>query len=181
MRNRQSSSRKDKRTQVLILLLSLISVAAISVSVWTVFFRENNSPFVPDYEIPEKEEHAEPIPNDPDEKLESPQGGGAVSLTYANQVGVDLGSGEISLLFANPRKSNQDMVLQIVIQDQVIAQSGTVSPGYRVTKLELLEGMTDLLSVGGYNGKFVVLYYDQDTGEKSIINTEIPVQISVSQ
>ena len=172
MRNRQS---------ILILFLLVISIAASCVSVWALFFRETKPSFAPDYEIPEKEEHAESIPNDSDEKLDAPQGGGAVSLTYANQVGIDLSTGEISLLFANPGKSNQDVVLQIVIQDQIIAQSGTISPGYRLTNLELLEGMADMLSPGGYNGKFVVLYYDQETGEKSIVNTEIPIQISVSQ
>lgn len=37
------------------------------------------------------------------------------------------------------------------------------------------------LSAGGYEGKFAVLYYDPDTGEKAVVNTEIPVTITVSE
>lgn len=37
------------------------------------------------------------------------------------------------------------------------------------------------LTPGGYNGNFVVLYYQPDTHEKTIVNTEIPVNITVVQ
>ena len=177
----KTSSRTDKKNQLLILLLLLISIAAICVSVWALFFRVPDISLAPDYAPQEQEEHAETIPDDTGDKMEAPQGGGAVSLTYANQVSIDLNACTVSLLFANPGKSNQDMVLQIVIQDQVIAQSGTISPGYRVMDLELLEGAAKMLSAGGYDGKFVVLYYNQETGEKAIINTEIPIQITVTE
>lgn len=105
--------------------------------------------------------------------------GGAVSLTYTTQVTISLAEGQASLYFANPSRPNQDIVLQIVVQDVVLAQSGTISPGKQVTTLELLEGAADQLSAGGYNGEFVVLYYQPDTHEKTIVNTQIPVNITV--
>lgn len=105
--------------------------------------------------------------------------GGAVSLTYTTQVTISLAEGQASLYFANPSRSNQDIVLQIVVQDVVLAQSGTISPGKQVTTLDLLEGAADQLSAGGYNGEFVVLYYQPDTHEKTIVNTQIPVNITV--
>ena len=71
------------------------------------------------------------------------------------------------------------MVLQIAVQNTVILQSGTLKPGNQVKLLTLLEGMEAQLSPGGYEGKFVVLYYDPDTGEKSMVNTEIPITIHV--
>ena len=71
------------------------------------------------------------------------------------------------------------MVLQLVVQDVVIAQSGTISPGKRVEKLDLLPDAAQRLSPGGYEGKFLVLFYQPDTHEKTIVNTEIPVQITV--
>lgn len=83
------------------------------------------------------------------------------------------------LYFVNPGKSNQDMVLQLVIQDEVVARSGKISPGKQVHKLELLEDAAKKLQSGGYEGKFTVLYYQPDSGEKSIVNTEIPVNITV--
>ena len=127
----------------------------------------------------QQEQHAEDIGDSDEEKLTQTQGGGAVSLTYTTQVSISLSSGQATLYFANPSKSNQDIVLQIVAQDVVLAQSGTISPGKQVETLELWEGVAAQLSPGGYNGRFVVLYYQPDTHEKTIVNTEIPVNITV--
>ena len=161
------------------MVLLLITLSAVSITIWALFFREPTTILAPDYAPQDKETHAETIPNDSDSKLDAPEGGGAVSLSYANQVGIELHSGEISLFFANPSKSNQDIVLQVVIQNQVIAQSGTLSPGYQLKTLELLDEVKNMISAGGYEGKFVILYYNRETGEKAIVNTEIPVQITV--
>ena len=94
-------------------------------------------------------------------------------------VDIDLSKGIAELYFANPTKSNQDMVLQIVIKDVVIAQSGTISPGKQISRLDLLKEAPSMLSAGGYDGSFKVLYYQPDTHEKTIVNTEIPVHITV--
>lgn len=84
-------------------------------------------------------------------------------------------------MFVNPGKSNQDMVIQIVIQDTVVVQSGTLEAGNQVKTLDLLEGMEKKLAPGGYEGKFVVFYYSQENGEKAIVNTDIPVEITVQE
>ena len=84
-------------------------------------------------------------------------------------------------MFANPGKSLQDMVVQIVIDETVIVQSGTLKPGNQVTTLNLLDGAEKQLQPGGYDGKFVVFYYDPDSGEKAVVNTEIPITITVQE
>ena len=61
----------------------------------------------------------------------------------------------------------------------ILAQSGKLSPGKQLDTLELLEGAASRLQPGGYNGQFVVLFYQPDTGEKTIVNTEIPVDVTV--
>jgi hypothetical protein len=48
-----------------------------------------------------------------------------------------------------------------------------------VNSLALLKDAEKKLTKGGYDGKFVVLYYNQDTGEKAILKTEIPVTVTV--
>jgi hypothetical protein len=96
-------------------------------------------------------------------------------------VTVDLSDNKAELLFGNPQKSNQDIVLQIVVKGQVIVQSGRIVPGNRVKSLGLLAD-APVLGAGIYsneNCKFVVLYYDRESGEKSILNTEIPVTVTV--
>lgn len=171
---------KIKNMKLLIIILTLITIAAVGVTVWTVFFRDNTI-LAPDYAPVEKEEHAETIPGDTGEKMESEKGGGSVSLSYSDNVTIDLSDRQAFLLFGNPGRSNQDMVLQIVIQDTVIVQSGTLSPGNQVTTLNLLPGAEKRLIPGGYEGKFAVFYYSVETGEKAMVNTEIPVSITIQE
>jgi len=170
---------KKNKTTLLIILLVLITLSAVCVTVWALFFRDSGPALAPDYAPQEMEQHAEAIPNDSGEKMDNPEGGGSVSLTYSNKVTIDLSDKAAALYFANPGKSNQDMVIQITIQDTVIVQSGTLTPGQQVKLLDLLEGAEKQLSAGGYEGKFVVLYYDQTSGEKAMVNTEIPITINV--
>ncbi len=169
----------EKKRNLAVLLLLLITLIAIGITVWALFFRSPAVPLAPDYAPQETEAHAETIPGDSGEKLDQPQGGGSVSLTYSKEVTIDLSDKTASLVFANPGKSNQDMVVQIVIQDVVLVQSGLLTPGNQVTTLELLDGAEKQLAEGGYEGKFVVLYYDPVSGEKAILNTEIPLNITV--
>ena len=176
-----NQNKKMNKTTIVAAVLALITVVAVCITVWALFFRDSGGQqtLTPDYAPQQQEQHAETIPDDSGEKMEKPEGGGAVSLTYSNEVTIDLSDKAAGLYFANPGKSNQDMVLQIVIQDTVILQSGTLSPGHQVKLLNLLEGADDMLQPGGYEGKFIVLYYDQTSGEKSMVNTEIPITINV--
>ena len=170
----------DKRKQIIIVVLILLLLITIGITVWALFFRDTTPVLAPDYAPQQTEENAEPIDDDTDsEKLQQQQGGGAVSLTYSKEVTIDLSDNVAKLLFANPYKSNQDMILQIVIQDTVIVQSGLLTPGHQVTKLELFDNAK--LSKGTYEGKIIVLYYQKDTGEKAMINTEIPLTITVEE
>lgn len=181
MNQDNNQEKKQDKVKWLILLLLLITISAVCVTVWALFFRESNIVLAPDYAPQETEEYADTIPNDTGEKVESEEGGGSVSLTYSNQAAIDLSDGLVSLYFANPRKSNQNMVIQIVIQGEVIVQSGIILPGHQVTKLSLIDGANAKLSPGGYDGNFVILYYHPDSGEKAIVNTEIPIHIDVSE
>ena len=175
----EKNETKQDKSKLLILLLLLITLIAVGVTVWALFFRDSGPTLAPDYAPVEREQRAETIPDDSGEKLENPEGGGAVSLTYSNKVTIDLSDKVASLYFANPGKSNQDMLIQISIQDTVILQSGILEPGQQVKLLDLLEGAEKQLSVGGYEGKFIVYYYSQESGEKAMVNTEIPITINV--
>ena len=94
---------------------------------------------------------------------------------------IDLSEKKAALQFANPSKSTQDMVLQIVIQDVIIAQSGRLEPGYRLKELSLWDGAEKMLAEGGYDGKFVILSYDPVSGEKAMVNTEAAITVTVKQ
>ena len=178
--NQRQNEESDRRKKIIIILLLLLLLLTIGVTFWALFCRDTTPVLAPDYAPQDSEENAEKIEDDSDsEKLEQPEGGGAVSLTYSKEVTIDLSENKAKLLFGNPSKSNQDMLIQIVIQDTVILQSGILSPGYRVTRLDLFDNVK--LSEGKYNGKFVIYYYQKDTGEKAMLNTEIPLTITVKE
>lgn len=182
----ENNENKKNSNKILIIFLIFITVAAIGVTVWALFFRETEKPptiLAPDYAPIETEGNADTIPGDNTEgRKDNEVGGGSVSLTYSAEATVDLSDGKVTrMLFANPGKSNQDMVVQIVIRDLVIVQSGTLNPGKMVTKLDLLEGMASRLTAGIYEGKFNILFYDPVTGEKAVVNTEIPITITVQE
>ncbi len=174
----QRPEKSDRKSRWIILLLLLLLLIAIGVTLLALFFREETT-LTPDYAPRREDKYAQSLDDQGDEKLEQVQGGGAVSLTYSTKVTVTLDDGMASVYFANPSKSNQDMVLQLVVQDVILAQSGRLSPGKQLDTLELLEGAASRLQPGGYNGQFVVLFYQPDTGEKTIVNTEIPVDVTV--
>ena len=178
---KNDEKKENKKKWLLLLLLLLITIAAMSLSVWAVWFRDSTIVLAPDYAPQQIEENAEPVGDDGDEKLSQPEGGGAVGLTYAKEVDISLSDKSATLQFANPTKSNQDMVLQLEIDDVVILQSGRLEPGNMVSTLNLLDGAEKRLAAGGYNGKFVVLYYDRTSREKAMINTEIPVTVTVTE
>lgn len=175
------NKKENKKKYLLILLLLLITVTAVAVSVWAIWFRDSAPVLAPDYAPRQIEENAEPIGDDGAEKLSQPEGGGAIGLSYAKEVTISLSDKNAALMFANPTKSNQDMVLQLAIDDVVVLQSGRLVPGNRVSSLGLLDGAEKRLTAGGYNGKFVVLYYDRTSGEKAMLNTEIPVTVTVTE
>ncbi len=174
---------KNNKQKTAVALLLLITVAAVAITVWALFFRDGGGKIVlsPDYAPMEEESFAEVIGDDDGSKLTVPEGGGAVSLIYQKTATVDLSEGTVSLLFGNPAKSNQNVIVQLVIQENIIVQSGLIVPGNKVTKLDLLEGKEEILKAGGYEGKLKVLYYDPVTGEKAMLNTEIPLDITVRE
>lgn len=172
-----------RHSKLLLVLLLCIPVVSVSIALLEVFFRNTESPNVPliPDRVPEIEEQADPIPNDTGEKNETSGKTASVTLTYSDQVTIDLSDKTASLIFANPKKSNHDMVLQIVIQDVVIAQSGRLVSGNQITNLDLADNASEKLEIGGYDGKFVIFYYHQKTGEKAAVNTEIPIAVSVKK
>jgi len=164
----------------LVLVLAAVIVLSVGISVWALFFRnETIVPLTPDYAPLEEEKHAETIQNDDETKMEAAEGGGAVGIIYSDKVTIDLSDKKATLFFGNPGKSLQNMLLQIVIQDEIIVQSGTIVPGRQVRTLELLSGREKLLSEGTYDAKFAVYYYDPVTGERAMLNTEIIIKATV--
>lgn len=181
LENAPEEEKGKKKRWLLLLLLLLLFLIISGVSIWAAYFKGGKTPTQSSTRIPPKiEAGAESIASDnSDKKLDAPKGGGAVSLTYSKEVDIDLTAKKAYLVFANPKKSIQDAVVQLVISDTVIMRSGSLTPGTRVTALDLAKGADEKLSAGTYNGKFVVSFYDRETDRWAKLNAEIPVFVTV--
>ena len=65
------------RTKIIITVLLVVTFVALAVTIWALFFRNTGPALAPDY-APQKEEYAEPVTGDSEEKMEVSKGGGAV-------------------------------------------------------------------------------------------------------
>ena len=212
---KSKEQRKSKKIFILILLLCLITVASTTV---TVILLMNNAEQVDNqntYPPVSQDPGALPIDegNESQPPLENPEGGGAVSLTYSKQATAPQGNGVASILFQNPAKSNQSIIIQLHITDKtlieklgktgrkaadkakiedaesydseksrmIIAESGLLAPGYKLSELQL-KALPDgtVLPKGNYNAVYYILAYDKDTNERAIVNMQIPITLTIA-
>lgn len=166
----------EKHSNLLLVLLVIVTCLSVCTALWALSNREPTPVLLPD-ELPAAEENAVPTGDDNREKMDQPEGGGSVNLTYSDQITISLSEGTAQLFFANPSRSNQSMVVEIVIQGTTVVQSGALIPGTQVETLPLLD--TAKLSPGGYEGTFHVTFYDEN-GAQALLNTEIPISITVT-
>ena len=80
---------KEKNLKWLIIILSVGIVICTGVTIWAVFFRGGDD-ISPDYPPQGIESNQTPIDGDDSGKLESPEGGGAINVTYGTAATVDL-------------------------------------------------------------------------------------------
>ena len=136
----------------------------------------------PDYPQMTEDPNADTIPDDDSEKPVVSNGGGSVTISFMDNVTYSLSTGELSLYYQNPNASTHNVVVQVILEngedEYLLAQSGILTPGHQVTALQADAGAPQL-SVGGYNGKLKLLFYDPETGERAIVDTDIPCTVSV--
>ena len=181
-------TRRDLRLAALLLLLPILLLV-----IRTGWFKpadDGKVVLAPDYPLIKDEPNSQPT-EDNQQKFEVSENGGAVALNYSDKVEYGLSDQTVTLFFANPGSSTQAVVLQIIVyggvnvdtgkpEEYLLAESGVLRPGYYVERLDAdLESNVSLAS-GVYSGVMRVLFYNEDTGERAVVNTEIPVNISVS-
>ena len=169
-----------KQLIIIVSVLALVLILTIGITVWALFFRDSGTPpITPDYPPQGTEQNQKPLEGDEGEKIESPSGGGAINVTYGTSVTVDLSDNKVTLLYANPQASNQNVAILIMIDDLVVAKSEQITPGYGVDTLTLEEYAKERLAVGGYNGELVIRAYNPETGEKAMVDTKGEITITV--
>ncbi|MBQ3256131.1 MAG: hypothetical protein IJA67_01770 [Oscillospiraceae bacterium] len=167
-----------KKTAALIIALVLITVVSLSITTWTLYFREPKV-LTPDYAPPDVEINAQPIIENTEEKLDIPEGEEGIALTFNPNVSIFLSIEQASVMLSNPSVSTQDIIVEVVIQDTILVQSDRITPGNQITVLDLEERAAEMLMPGEYDGKLMIHCYDTKTGKKAVVNTELPVSVKV--
>ena len=65
----------NSRNKLLIIILSIITVIAVGVTIWALFFRDTNQVSNPDYAPQQVESNAQKAKEDDTKKLDQPKGG----------------------------------------------------------------------------------------------------------
>lgn len=175
---------KSRLPFLLILLGLLIGLTIAGI----LLFRILSGPSVPTIDpynpLPSPDPYVEPIENDDSVKASSEDGGGSVSMIYRLKANIDLSTGKTDIYFKNPNASNHNVAIQMYIvsgeNETLIAQSGLIESGYSLNRLDMIENSANLKK-GVYQGKFKVIYYNPDTGERALVESDIKdLEITVS-
>ena len=173
------AKKENKKFNWIYIILTTLIIVCLVVIILLVF--KNDNTLVPDF-APGTIDTNAIKEEDKGDKLQASNGGGAVSLAYSNIVAINNETEEIKMYFKNPSKSRESIVLQLIIKqndkEYVLAKSDLLPPGYALYKLKL--DSNQKLPKGGYKGVFRATYYNEETGTKEIVNTEIEVSIEVS-
>jgi hypothetical protein len=171
---------KKEKKKVNLIYIILITLIVICIGIIIALVIKNEKTLTPDFAPGTIDTNAIKEESKGD-KMNVNQGGGAVSLSYSNIVAIDSSKKDIKMYFKNPSKSRESMVLEIVIKQKeeefVLSKSDLLPPGYALYNMKLNTNTN--IPAGGYNGIFRVTYYDEETGAKQIVNTEIEVSIEV--
>ena len=158
----------------LLVLLAVLCAMAVGVVVGTRLVPKEGH--LPPDRAPERDPNAVPY----EEDTSIPGGeGGSVTLRYQATAEIDRESGTVAIAFIDPASSDQGMVIQLLIQGEVLAESGLLPPGTAVYTLELLPGAVERLEPGGYDGSFLVSYYDTESGQRAVLQTEAEICVTV--
>ena len=167
-----------KRSQkIAICILLALSVLFLCVGC---YFALHQRTVIVNFKMPDVEPGAIKIPASEQTQKpgqETPEGGSGGSVTYADQVTIDLSARTISFMFQNPNNSGADMVLHLFAGDQEIAATGLLKEGYEIKSLSLDPSVE--MEPGEYDGSFKVDHFDPDTGEKYILDLNIDTTVVV--
>jgi len=172
------TKKKKKINWIYIILITLIIVC---VGLIFILLNKSEQALTPDY-APGTIDTNAIKEQDSGDKMSVSDGGGAVSLSYSNVVLINSSEKDIKMYFKNPSKSRESIVLELVVtqndKEYVLAKSDLLPPGYALYNMDLETKLQ--LPKGGYKGVFRLTYYNEETGVKQIVNTEIEVSIEVS-
>lgn len=176
---KKAIDQRCKRAVVTVLLTAILCFACLK---WLIHSNRSSSVLIPDVAPEQLEKYAELIdPNIPEGQAETatPSGDHNASIFYSDEFFLFPEESFLHVLIADPASSQQDIVVQILVQDTLLARSDLLEPGYQMQKIDLLPGVLEKLSPGRYNAVLNIFYYDHTTKEKTDMNVKIDASLIV--
>ncbi len=127
------------------------------------------------------------IPNTDDEpRIRSNENKASYQVPKTIEVDADtLTASDDEYIIKNPdRGANYDFVAAIYLTDSLgqqveVYRSGRIPVGYCIAELTLTPPGDIELSKGSYDAQLVFSFYNQDTGEKGMVDSTVPVTIKI--
>ena len=160
-------------SMLLLILLTLACVLLALLLMWG-----NDRPIIlpPDNPLPPVDTHVTPDTSGNDNPIDSPSGGGGVSMAYTLQAVLSLADNTITMHVVNPKASNHDLVITLSVLDEnvsyPIATSGRIPAGNGLYTLTL-DPNAPVLSEGAYKGLYTIAYYHPETGVRANVESQI--------
>lgn len=176
---KKTVDRGFKRAVVTVLVTAILCFTCMK---WLMHSNGSSSILIPDIAPEQLEKYAELIdPSTPEGQAETATSSDDhnASIFYSDEFFLFPEESFLHVLIADPASSQQDIVVQILVQDTLLARSDLLEPGYQMQRIDLLPGILEKLSPGRYNAVLNVLYYDHTTKEKTDMNISIDASLIV--
>lgn len=102
---------------------------------------------------------------------------GEVMIVAGQSATVYVNSGTADIYYVNPVSNQSNTQVALRVGDKIVAESGLLEPGYGL--MELTDVHTDGLEYGQTDGCLIIYTYDRETGQRNIIDNEIPLTVTV--
>ena len=158
------------------LILLIAAIIGVGIALFTLLNNLNKPEESPFNIMPDTDISAERDENDKEEEYRPIEEGGYISMEYRIKATLTQSTGKIKMYFKNPGRSNHNVAVALYVlngeDEYLIATSGVIKPGYKLTELDY-KGENIILSEGVYNCKYLVSYYNPQTGERALVESEI--------
>jgi len=108
---------------------------------------------------------------------------GSDTVTYKDKATINLKTKKIDMLYKHDKDSTNDAKIELYLVGEnsnlLVAESGIIPIGYQLSEMELKSGITNMPSVGTYNGLMKIIYLGTDGSIAT--NVDIPLSVAITQ
>lgn len=163
--------------KIIAVVVAILIVFGGVYAAWNVVSNNNDTDDFAIKAIPTSPGFNETTVVDDSGSLEAEEGQGSAIVICTQKVTVHTESGTVDLFYQNPHESKASVMLELYANGSLIASSEKIPSGYELDTLKLSCKL--VANEGSYDGKLKILFFDDSTGERVNVDSEINILISV--